>query len=463
MQGVSPVSVKPVASTVGSPVRFGMMQGDLIGTVIKTVMQQSTGVPNPAKKNKSRWREFLLKNLLPTTALTILLANVDGIYRLYQLNQYQRSGRPLESVLVKREELPLLVVKPPDEAGEVKEDALVEPQEEPKPEQDAIATPTVEEMITMLREPRVIIPSSYLLQAAKSGLVKELLTPETEKLPAPGIPKWNVVLIDGTLVTAEVDTAVRDKLVTELKIPVKRSFVGWNVGWLEASLLAAFIVNTMTALLKKEEAVEAELLKEDKKRLAMIKAGRLLVAADLNISADLLKMEHVEEELALSKYGEKYRPTDVNLLKKRLAVLMSAHVLEHHLLSESPSVGAAVHLGVAAQIAQKAILELGLDKEWGSFVLPTAPTDAQKVELEKITRRWIEEAAATALASIQKYTPQQIENLRLAVVELKPPITRAEVKALLNGATVESIQSKRSLTTRLVGKVWRPKGEPPQK
>jgi hypothetical protein len=415
-------------------VRFGT-QVDLIGSLIQGAMQNSANPNDPTKKNKSTWKKFFWRQVAPTALVTAILANGDFVWRMIENANHRFNGKPLESVLAKKE------TPPPDKAPE------------PLPHPLPVSARTPQDLINALRKPWAILPSTTLLEAARTGMVKEVRAPDTDKLLAPGIPAWTAILIDGTVVYTEIDDKVRDKLVNELKVPVAGNFTGLSLSFPQAAMIALFLVNAVGVMLQQRDEKLTVLTEADKDRVALTKAGRFLVSAELDVSSEPLKKDRIEEELILARINESYKPSDLLQIKKQLAVLMAGDAIERRLLDNNPSIGANTHREEAYQIAHIMITRLGMDKLYEHGTAPNETTEAQKVQTHEAALAILKEATALAMAQIEKHSPDQIRNLQNGVKELKGPISREETLALLGGKSVKDIQTERYLTTRLMREI----------
>jgi hypothetical protein len=431
------------------PLQFG---NDWV-TIGQGVIQSALTQNNGGKKQEPsfNWKNFFTLNLLGTTTVAIGLAYSDVVYReaLFGLNRYY--GHPLEQ----------------HQEYDAKEmEAYIKAQEErmQKPLErlpEAGPTLTVNQMIRMVRETKALISSKYLYQMAKAGLVKEIHTPLSDKAAAPGVVPWNAVLMDGTVVKTEMDLDTRDKLITELKIPIRHPSTGLNIGWLEASLLAAVMVNGLSQITKQSwfglkklaSSVSGNKIQvpgpteEDKKIMALYQTGRLLVATILNVSAEPLSLDMLESRMGKTSPDPASRPITQEELKQRLVVLMAGPAVERKQNDENLTVNSSGSLSLASRVASLMVLQLGMGEPYGRFVPTELPTEERKKEVEANVLKIFQAAEKQARDIIDQYS-ERLEPLQKAVTEIKG-LTRNEILSILEGKTAEDIKKQRSYFYKL--------------
>jgi hypothetical protein len=417
--------------------------------VIQSALTQGTA--GKKQEPSFNWKNFFTLNLLGTTTVAIGLTYSDAVYReaLFGLNRYY--GHPLEQ----HQEYDAQEMEAHLKAQEERLKKPLERLPEGGP------TLTVNQMIRMVRETKALISAKYLYQMAKAGLVKEVHTPLSDKAAAPGVVPWNAVLMDGTVIKTEMDLDTRDKLITELKIPIRHPSTGLHIGWLEASLLAAVMVNGFSqigkqgwyGLKKLASSVSGNKIKvpgpseEDQKIMALYQTGRLLVATVLNVSADPLTLDMLESRMGKTSPDPASRPITQEELKQRLVVLMAGPAVERKQNDENLTVNSSGSLALASRVASLMVLQLGMGEPYGRFVPTELPTEERKMEVEANVLKIFQEAEKQARDIIDQYS-ERLEPLQKAVTEIKG-LKRNEILAILEGKTVDDIKKQRSYFHKL--------------
>lgn len=458
-----------VTPTAGAPVQFG---SDLI-TIGQGLIMGALKPANENDKGKSgggtSWKGFFQRNLIFTTLLTVGLANSDAVYReaVFGFNSYY--GQALETVPGYDPNEPLTpVVPPPVTPGPGAPGPVIpgpippvaNPPVNPPTNPPVVlpAKPTVNQMIRMARESRIVFTTAYIYEMAKAGLVKEVHTPYTDKPAAPGVVPWNAILIDGSSVKAEMDADTRQKLLTELRIPVRHPITGFNIGWIEASLLAAVIVNGLSSLTSDMRDKISHLLKgqkiksagpspEEKKLMELYDTGRVLVATVLNVDPSPITEDMVQEHMGQLSLSRELKPLSHADLKNRLVVLLAGPAVEKKLNKETLSVGSSGSLEEASKVSGLMISRLGMSEMNGLFIPKELIKEDDKVKAQEEVKKLFEWAEKRAREIVDQYG-ERLEPLREALKELKI-LSREEVLAILEGKNAKDIKKQRGFLFRM--------------
>lgn len=412
----------------------------------KGLVEGAMAAGKDAKKggSSSGWRGFIQRNVIFTTLLTVGLYNADVVYRKFAFD-------------VPRITLP--GVETPDLKTLWLESQKKQSQDSGKAPA-SIDPAQVDKLIAMLNEPKFVATSAFLYQAAQAGLVKEVHTPYTDKPIASGVTAWNAVLLDQRVIKTEVDTELRNKLIGEMGIPVRHAVTGLQLSLLEASMYAALLVNGLSGLYIGSAKRIKRLISEgkfqlpgptpaDRQLMEKQAAGRLIVAAVLDVDHTPLTMEMLEEQTELLAPHRHTQPLTRGEIKRRLVVLMAESAVERLLRIETPdnspnpdsrSVGSSGSLAMATHIATAMATQLGLGDTLGTYI-PAAVPDDKKKALQAEIEQIFTDADQQALAIITRHK----EHLEPLVKALKTfrDLSRKEVLMVLEGKTVEDIRQQR--------------------
>lgn len=429
-------------------------------TIGQSLLKDALSIDTSDDKNKkntskqSSWKSFFQRNLIYTSLLTMGLYNSDMIYRKFY---YNVPTFGLHDVKIGDHEIPWVNTEPLDTLLKAK---LERQDPEHKP---VTLSPETLAMIKMVQEPKLVLTSPYLLSVAQAGLVKEIHTPYTDKPIALGITPWNAIMLDGSVVKAEIDAPLRDKLMTELKIPIRHPFSGLNLSLIEASLYAGLIVNGLSSFTSDMKERLKRLMREgefkppgpspkDKKLMEKQEMGRLALAAVLNVEPAPLTLELLEEQMGEIKPNKELKPLTRKELKNRLVVLLAPSAVERILRepvsgsstadNDSLSVGSSGSFEAVSRIASLMVVRLGMGETFGKYIPSEVKDDDPKAkQVAEEIRQLFEWADKRALELSAQYK-DRLEPLLEAVNGLKD-LTREEVLLILEGKSKADIQKIR--------------------
>lgn len=276
-------AIRPVVSTFGQrqavaqvpAPRFGMDLSVAGGSLAQAV-QTKQPEDNP---RSGRWRRFFMLNAALTPLLTLALANVPTTSTFIREHINETHGKPLTTVLV-------------------------------QPEPAGLQIPRTE-IIKRLQNTDYV-PAALLYDAAKSGLIKEVLVSHTNAA------EGRAVLLDGHEVTVELTSDVKSKLLTELGIPMRYpAFSGVQFTPLEASILALVLVNSMNSVLLSPRKRKKKSMQEEQKRRQVNDAIRFMVAQKLKVPDEPIYTEDIEKQLSQPDFLYGVKPLTVEELEKR--------------------------------------------------------------------------------------------------------------------------------------------------
>lgn len=439
---ITPLGIsRPRALPIARP-RFG---NDFITGILNGAIQGASSPTDLKNKKGSSLKKFILFQLIPIGLLGTAISNVDRLVQTSEWAYNVKHGQPLETVLT-QQQFPI-----PITAG-ITVPVTANPA---PPVRTEITEERARQIMDMTRPWQAVLSPQLLNEAAQLGLVKEV-----QVLPlVTGKPQWKAVLIDGSERFAYEDTLLREKLVSQLNIPMRNAFTGWSQDLIPSFTAAAVLISALGVLFKRETFVRPDLTPDEKRRYNLIQAGQLLVAAHQGVSAALITKEAVDEQLLWAKQKEAFKPMDQETLEKRLRVLLAAPLIERRFCNNNPSVGGSYPLETLNELIRAMIKSLGMSSELGYYTFPSTMTDADKARLEFAVQKKIDTLTAETKTILDQYNDSAVENLVKGLDTLHPPLTQAEVKSLLTGKRVEDVARDRSFMGRLWKKFQKP--QPP--
>jgi hypothetical protein len=281
----------------------------------------------------------------------------------------------------------------------------------------------------------------------------------SDKSIAQGLVPWNAVLIDGSVIKTEMNEDTRKQLIKNHNIPVLHPTTGLQLGWLEASILAALIVNglsgltstakeSLTSLRNRRKEKQPALTDNDKRRYAMHETARLLVASVLGVEPPVpLTIENIEAQMGLTTPNKNLNPITLSKYKKNMAMYLAGPALEDKIYPSDPSVFSSGALEAVSVMARVLVTKLGMGPVYNKYIPDAIIPDSNKQKLQDEALKFFDEAYAQAKSVIEQHA-DRIEELQRANRTVKK-ITRKEVLTILDGKTTEDIVQDRRWLVRL--------------
>lgn len=453
--------------TPAADVKFGFIAG--LPAIFQTgladaALKQITGQD---KKQGKKFRNFILKSVLPTVALTTALANIPFIETQVRQQQNRQDGEPLASVLAEK---PADELTPPAETGE----------ETPAAEPVADAA-SLEELITYIQSGQVTFSAADLKIMAEAGMVSEIIS------NGAGDAQVTAVLIDGTEIKTAIDNDTRKHLLEELEIDIRKPAFHWaTFSTVQASLYAAGIVTAvqMTAggiRRTKDKLTRNPKYKENRESLSAFNTGFYLAAQRLGLldkdkypdkarlkellnPVDMLKRKNVtlfDVEEAVDRLGKQImsldyadtadlNPDALHELRLWTRVFIAGAVAEELLLPENaekdPSLVARRVMGKVSA-ASRLMATYGVN---GDDYVDEAP---DKAKIKETSQGILEAETQKALGIIEENL-DHLEDLHQAFLKLGK-LSPEEVAAIAGGKPVDEVVAERRKIRTFFRKVFR--------